>query len=306
MRRLLVFVCLLAGACSASLPAPSPTQQPTPTARVTLRTVGLGDGLVVDVPVSWSLDGMRGVNRGTQRLLLAGNTDLTAVSTLVGNGDVDAAGLQSGQATVEIESFCRLSCSGPTEETALPLDWTRAAPLNDRVLPSGRHELAVGFRWFGRPMFVVARWADDAPAADIAAIAAVARSVRADPPMPAIGEYQGWAGLGPVADIPAGSVRLVPLPTGAIVRPPYRVWDNEPFFIVREPQGIVAFSSKPLVDRRCVVAFNAPTDRFSCTVDGRTFSWTRRGGYLGPEPASDMRPLTVVVRDGSAWVAYSD
>jgi hypothetical protein len=41
-------------------------------------------------------------------------------------------------------------------------------------------------------------------------------------------------------------------------------------------------------------------------VDGRLISWTRRGAYLGPEPASDMRPLTVIVRDGSVWVAYAD
>jgi hypothetical protein len=244
MRRLLVISCLLASACTAALPAPSSTPRPTATARITLRSVGLGNGLTVDVPVGWSLDGARGVNRGTYRLLLAANADVAELPTVAGNGDVDAAALQSGAATVEIESFCRLSCLGPTDETSLPLDWARAAALSDRTLPSGRHELAVGLRWFDRPMLVVARWADDAPAADIAAIAAVARSVRADPPLTATGEYNGWAGLGPLASIPLGTVRLVPLPAGAIIRPPYRTWDNEPFFIVHEPTGVLAFSSK--------------------------------------------------------------
>lgn len=128
-------------------------------------------------------------------------------------------------------------------------------------------------------MFVVARWADDAPAADIAALAAVARSVRADPALRATGEWNGWAGLGPLADVPAGAVRLVPLPAGAIVRSPYR---------------------------RCAVAFDVASDHFTCVVDGRTLASTRHGAYLGPEPASDMRPLAVVVRDGSVWVRYSD
>ncbi len=307
MRRLLLSVCLLAPACTTALPIPPPTTaQPTPTARVSLRSVGLENGLVVDVPVGWSLLGFGGINRGTQRLVLASNVDVAALPTLEGNGDVDPAALLNGQATVEIESFCRFSCSGPTEETALPLDWTKAGPLFEHALSPGRHELAVGLRWFGRPMFVVARWVDDAPAADIAAIAAVARSIRADPPLPATGEWSGWDGLGPLADIPTAGARLVPLPVGAIIRPPYRTWDNEPFFIVREPQGVLAFSSKPLVDRRCVVAYDTPTDRFTCTVEVRTFAWTRRGSYLGPEPASDMRPLTVIVRDGSVWVRYSD
>ena len=307
MRCLLLSVCLLAGACTSALPPPAiATSEPAPTARVSLRTVGLGGGLVVDVPVGWSLDGFRSINRGTQRLLLAGNVEVTALATLAGNGDVDAAALQSGQATVEIESFCRLSCSGPTEETPLPLDWAKAAPLFERVLPGDQHELAIGFRWFGRPMFVVGRWAGDVPAADIAAIAAVAASIRADPPLPATGEYNGWAGLGHLADIPSGAVRLMPLPAGATVAPSWRTWPNEPFFIVREPQGLVAFSQKPLADRRCSVTFDSASDHFTCTLDGRTFAWTRRGSYLGPEPASDMRPLTVVVRDDSVWVLYSD
>jgi hypothetical protein len=306
MHRLLLSVCLLAVSCTSALPPPSATPQATATARVSLRTIDLGGGLVIDVPVGWSLDGFRAINRGTQRLLLAANFDITTLATLPGNGDVDPAALQPGQATVEIESFCRLSCSGPTEETPLPLDWAKAAPLFERVLPGDRHELAIGFRWFDRPMFVVGRWAGDAPAADIAAIAAAAESIRAEPPLPATGEYNGWAGLGQLAAITTGAVRLMPLPANATVAPYWRTWPNEPFFIVREPQGLVAFSQKPLADRRCAVAFDAAADRFTCTVDGRTFAWTRRGSYLGPEPASDMHPLAVVVRDGSVWVRYSD
>jgi len=306
--RLLVAVCLLASACTASLPFPSPTStaQPTATARVTLRTVGLGNGLAVDVPVGWSLDGLRTVNFGTQRLLLAANVDIATLPKLDANYDVDAAALLSGQASIEIESFCRLSCSGPTDETPLPLDWTNAVAITQRVMPSGRHELAIGLRWFDRPLFVVARWSDDAPAADIAALAAVAQSVRPESPLPATGEWDGWDGLGPLAEIPPGTVRLVPLPAGATIRSPYRIWDNEPFFVVRLTEGVVAFSSKPLVDRRCVIAFDAPSDHFTCTVDQRTFAWSRRGAYLGPEPASDMRRLPVIVRDGTVWVAYSD
>ena len=308
MHRLLLSVCLLVVSCTSALPPPATTPRAAPTARVTLRTVdlGIGTGLVADVPVGWSLDGFRSVNRGTQRLLLAANVDVTTLATLVGNGDVDVSALQSGQATVEIESFCRLACSGPTEETPLPLDWAKAAPLFGRVVPGDRHELAIGFRWFDRPMFVVGRWAGDAPAADIAAIAAVAASIRAEPALPSTGEYNGWVGLGRIGELPTGGVRLVPLPAGAILRTHYRLYDNEPFFIVREPQGILALSQKPLVDRRCVVAFDAAADHFTCTVDGRTFAWTRRGSYLGPEPATDMHSLTVVVRDGSIWVRYSD
>lgn len=280
---------------------------PTPTARVSLRTVDVGHGLglVADVPVDWSLDALRMVNRGTQRWILASNTELAGLPIVEGNGDIDTAALKSGQVTVEIESFCRLSCNGPTEETPLPLDWANAVPLYPRPLPPGRHELAVGFRWFSQPLFIVARWVDDAPAADLAAIAAIAQSIRAEPPPPATGEYQGWAGVGRLADIPSGAVRLMPLPVNATVAPSWRS-PYEPFFIVREPQGVIAFSQKPLVDRRCVVSFDTQTDQFTCTVDGRTFAWTRRGSYLGPEAASDMHTLTVVVRDGSVWVSYTD
>lgn len=307
MHRLLLSVGLLAVSCTSALPPPSATPQATPTARVTLRTVDVGPGLglVADLPVGWSLDALRNVNWGTQRWILASNTDVAGLPVVENNGDVDAAALTSGQVTVEIESFCRILCKGPTDETPLPLDWANAVALRS-PLPDGRHELGLGFRWFSQPLFIVARWVDDAPAADIAAIAAIARSVRADPAVPAVGEYRGWTGLGPLAAIPDSSVRLVPLPPGAISRSPYRLYDNEPFFIVRDPQGLLAFPQKPLLDRRCIVAFDVSSDRFTCGVDGRTVAWTRRGSFLGPEPASDMHSLTVIVRDGSVWVDYAD
>lgn len=308
VRRLVMLAWVLASACTAALPAPSPSPsvpQAQPTARAALRSIGLGNGLTVDVPIGWSLKGPGNVNRATWRLLLAGNIDVASLATVPNNGDVDVAALPSGSVTLEVEYFCSLFCQGPTDETPLPLDWSVAAAFGGSQ-PAGRHELALGFRWFDQPLFLVARWVDDAPAADVAAIADIVRSVRADPAPPATGEFDGWAGLGPLAAIPLGTVRLIPLPAGAIIRPPYRTWDNEPFYIVHEPTGVLAFSSKPLVDRRCVVAFDAPSDQFRCTVDGRTFAWTRRGSYLGPEPASDMHPLTVIVRDGSVWVAYSE
>lgn len=307
MHRILLIACLLASACTAALPLPSPTAspQPQPTARVSLRSIGLGNGLTVDVPVGWDLTGLSHVNRVTQRVLLVGNVELASLPTIPGNGDLDAAALPPGSVTVEVETFCGMFCQGPADESALPLDWSQAVPRTTD-LPAGRHDATLGVRWFARSFLIVGRCADDAPAADVAAIADIARSVRADPAPPPTGEFNGWAGLGPLAAIQPGSVRLVPLPAGAIIRAAYRPWDNEPFFIVREPHGVLAFSSKPLVDRRCVVAFDVPTDHFTCTVDGRTFAWTRRGSYLGPEPASDMRPMPVMVRDGSVWVAYSD
>jgi hypothetical protein len=304
MHRLLLSACLLASACTTATPIPTPTPQPTPTPRVTLRSIGLGNGLVADVPVGWSLAGAGIVNRATQRALLAANVEIDGLPTLPGNGDVDAAALRSGQVTVEIETFCRMACVGPTDESRLPLDWAAAAPIYDRTLPAGRHELGLGFRWFDAPLYVVARWVDDAPAADIAAIADIARSVRPERPVPAAGEFNGWAGLGPLTDIPVGTVRFTPLPADAIVQQPYRVWDVVPFFLVRGRQNLYAFVSRPLSDQRCEIGYDDVADRFRCTLDGRTYEWTRFGRYLGPEPASDLSQHRVIVRDGLVWVLY--
>jgi hypothetical protein len=303
MRRLLLSVCLLAS-CTTALPPPSVTATPTATARVSLRSVGLGNGLVVDVPVGWSLAGAGNVNRATQRALLAANVDIAVLPTLPGNGDVDAAALQSGQVTVEIESFCRMACTGPSDETRLPLDWGSAASIYERALPSGRHEVALGFRWFDTPLFVVGRWVDDALASDIAAIAEIARSIRPERPVPPTGEFNGWAGLGPLADIPVGTVRFTPLPAGAIVQQPHRMWDTVPFYLVRGKQNLYAFVSRPLHDQRCEIGYDAAADRFRCAIDGRTYEWTRFGRYLGPEPASDLTQHRVIVRDGLVWVQY--
>jgi hypothetical protein len=305
MRRLLVIACLLASACTTALPTPSPTASPQsqPTARVSLRSVGLGNGLTIDVPVGWEITGLSYVNRVTQRLLLVGNRDLASLPTIPGNGDLDAAALPSGSVTVEVETFCGMSCQGPPDESALPLDWSQAVPRMTG-LPAGRHELMLGVRWFDRPFLIVARWADDASASDIAAIADITRSVRADPAPPATGEYNGWAGLGQLASIPVGSVQFEALPPGAIIRPPYRVWDNEPYFLVRGKQNVYAFVSRPLHDQRCEVHYEIASDLFSCTIDGRTYQWTRFGHYLGPEPASDLSQHQVMVRGGSVWVRY--
>src|SRR6185503_9512128 len=129
------------------------------------------------------------------------NGDLTGLGTVPNNGDVDVASLPSDRVVVAVESFCRLSCSGPTTETALPLDWTAAVPLTPTQPPTGKHELALGFRWFDAPLFVVAR------------------CVRPDPSPPAMGEYAGWDGIGPLSAIGVGSVSLRPLPPGAVLRP---------------------------------------------------------------------------------------
>jgi len=192
---------------------------------VSLRSIGVGNGLTLDVPIGWDLKGAGFVNRATTRLLLAGNIDIGSLASVPNNGDVDVAALPSGSVTVEVESFCSLFCNGPADETPLPLNWSAAVAFNG-TQPSGRHALALGFRWFDRPLFLVARWVDDAPDADVAAIADIVRSVRADPPLPATGEYNRWDGLGPLASIPPGTVRLVPLPAGATIRPPYQNWDN--------------------------------------------------------------------------------
>jgi len=305
MRRLLAVACLLASACTAALPAPAPTAspQPQPTARASLRSIGLGNGLTVDVPIGWDLKAAGNVNRVAQRMLLVGNVDLASLPLIPGNGDLDAAALPSGSVTVELETLCSMFCQGPEAESALPLDWSDAVPRTT-ALPAGRHEATLGVRWFARAFLIVARWADDAPAADIAAIADMARSVRADPVPPAAGEYHGWAGLGPLASIAIGSVTFEPLPPGALVRQPYRVWDNVPYFLVRGRQNLYAFVSRPLNDQRCEIHYDITSDHFSCSIDGRTYEWTRFGRYLGPEPASDLSQHFVIVRDGSVWVDY--
>jgi len=275
-----------------------------------MRVVALGNGLAIDIPESWTLSGPDLVNRATQRFLLAGNGMLDGLPGLPGNGDVDAANLPSGRVTVEIESFCRLGCRGPEDETALPFDWSAAAPvfasLEPAISAAGRHEIGVAVRWFEQPIFMVARWADDAPAADVAAIPLIARSLRADPLPLGGGEYRGWADVGPLAAMPVGTVRFQPLPDGAIIRPPYRAWDNVPYFLVRGKQDLYAFVSRPLNDQRCDIHYDIGADRFSCTVDGRAFEWTRFGRYLGPEPQSDLPQHRVIVRDGVVWVYYYD
>jgi hypothetical protein len=261
--------------------------------------------LRLEIPAHWTWDAsVAYVNRGTQRHFLAANGPLADLPAVPGNGDVDASALPSGRVVVEVEAFCRLACSGPTTETPLPLDWTMATPLFSRTLPSGRSERAVAFRWFDQPLFVVARWADDAPAADIAAIADLARSIHAEPAPPASGEYRGWAGLGALVNIPVGSVTLTSLPAGAIIRPSYRTYDNVPFYVVRGKQGIYAFRSRAFFDERCLVGYDPVADRFTCTVPGRVYEWTRFGRYLGPEPASNLTQHRVIVRDGQVWVRY--
>lgn len=262
-------------------------------------------GLSLEVPARWSWNATpAAVNRATQRYLIAANGPLTDLPELPGNGDVDASALPSGRVVIEVESFCRLACTGPTNESSLPLDWSSAKPLLDRALPSGRHELAIGFRLFDQPTFMVARWADDALAADIAAISEVVRSIRTEPNPPAAGEYRGWAGIGPLANIPVGSVTLAPLPAGAAIRPPYRTYDNVPFYVVRGKQGIYAFRSRAFFDERCLIQYESVADRFACTVPGHSYEWTRFGRYLGPEPASDLTQHRVIVRDGQVWVRY--
>lgn len=134
-----------------------------------MRAVPLGNGLAIDIPETWTLAGPREINRATQGLLLAANRELDSLPTLSGNGDVDAAALPSGSIVIELESFCRSICAGPQSETELPFDWRSAAPLSERTLPSGRHEIGAAVRWFDQSIYMVARWADDAPAADIAA-----------------------------------------------------------------------------------------------------------------------------------------
>ena len=313
VRRLAVIALLASAACtpsqtappSSTPPAPLSSAQPAVRAPAPVRVALYDQGLSLEIPPQWTWNAGFGlVNRATNRYFLSANGPLTDLPQVPGNGDVDASGLPSGRVVVELLAFCRFSCSGPTDETPLPLDWGAAAPLFSRVLPSDRHELSLGFRVFDRALFFVARWADDAPAADIAAIANVARSVRADPPLPATGEYRGWDGLGPLANIPIGSVTLTPLPVGAIIRPPYRTYDNGPFYVVRGKQGIYAFASRAFFDQSCQIQYDATADHLTCAVPGRTYTWTRFGTYLGPEPASNLTQHRVIVRDGQVWVRY--
>ena len=243
------------------------------------------------------------VNRATYRYLIAANGPLGGFPVLPGNGDVDAAALPSGRVVVQILLYCRLSCSGPQTETTLPLDWAAAGRLSERVLPADRHELGLGFRWFDRPMFMVVRWAGDAPARDIAAISDIARSVRADPAPSLVGDYRGWIQVGPLATVVTGSVRLVLPPAGATSVDGRQVW---PFYLVRGNHNLFAFASRPPYDHRCDIAYDTATDLFGCDVDGGRLQWTRFGRHLGPDPASDMWRHRVIVRDGLVWVSYQD
>jgi hypothetical protein len=311
MLRSLVATLLICSACvSQQIPAP-PSTMPVPMPSVhagsptpTVQSVSFGNGLELDVPTGWAWsNATEMVNRATYRYLIASNGPLGGFPVLVGNGDVDAAALPSGRVVVQVLLYCRLSCSGPQDETALPLDWSMAGRLNERALPPDRHELGLGFRWFDRPMFVVARWAADAPQGDLTAIADIARSVRPDPTLPSAGDYQGWVNVGPLATVVTGSLRLIAPPAGATSVYGRQVW---PFFLVRGKQTIFAFASRPPYDHRCDIAYDVGTDLFSCDVDGQTLRWSRFGRYLGPEPASDMSRHRVIVRDGTVWVRYED
>ena len=313
MLRLAVIAVLALSACtppqtvpsSSSAPVRSSSPQPAvrPQAVVSVNLYERGLSLEIPQPWAWN-SGIGFINRATSRYFLAANGPLTDLPVVPGNGDVDASALPNGRVVVAVEEFCRLGCNGPTTETPLPLDWSTAAPFLDRTLPGGRHELALGFRLFDQPLFVIARWADDAPPADIAAIASVVRSIRPYPVPPATGEYRGWDGVGPLANIPVGSVTLTPLPPGAIIRPPYRTYDNAPFYVVRGKQGVYAFASRAFFNQSCQIQYDATADRLTCAVPGRTYEWTRFGTYLGPEPASNLTQHRVIVRDGQVWVRY--
>jgi hypothetical protein len=313
VRRLAVFAIVALAACTPSqtvpspstLPVPSSSAQPAVRAPASVRVNLYDQGLSLEIPAQWTWNaGFAPVNRATSRYFLAANGPLTDLPVVPGNGDFDAAVLPAGRVVVAVEQSCRLACYGPSTETPLPLDWGTAASFIGRTLPSDRHELSLAFRLFDKPLFIVARWADDAPAADIAAIANVARSVGIDPAPPATGEFRGWDGIGPLANIASGSVMLTPLPTGAIIRPPYRTYDNAPFYVVRGKQGIYAFASRAFFNQSCVIQYDAAADHLTCTVPGRTYAWTRFGTYLGPEPASNLTQHRVIVRDGQVWVRY--
>ncbi len=300
----------LFGACTPSpveIATAPPSASPSPPGGIggiAMRTVPFGDGLQIDVPSSWTLGPVGSVNRAAQRYLFAGNGDLSSLPTIVGNGDIDPAALPAGRFVLEIESFCRLLCQGPETETPFPLDWSSATAFLPAIgLPADRHQYSLAFRWFDRPYTVVARWADPA-SAEPALLPSIAASIRPTIVPPARGEYRGWDAIGADADIPVGTVRLEPLPAGAVIRPPNRTWDNEPFFIVRGRQHIFAWTTRPLVERRCVITYDSVADHFTCTVDSRTYAWTRFGRYLGPEPNSDLAQHRVIVRDGTVWVYY--
>jgi hypothetical protein len=311
--RLALIALLASAACTPSqtlpppsvLPVPSSSAQPAARAPASVKINLYERGLSLEIPAQWTWNAGFGiVNRATTRYFLAANGPLTDLPAVPGNGDVDASALPNGRVVVELLAFCGLACYGPTTETPLPLDWGTATPPFGGTLPSDRHELSLGFRVFDQPLFLVARWADDAPPADVAAIANVARSVLADPAPPATGEYRGWDGLGPLANIAVGSVTLTPLPSGATIRPPYRTYDNVPFYLVRGKQGIYAFRSRAFFDDRCQVAYDLVADRLACSVPGRVYEWTRFGTYLGSEPASNLTQHRVIVRDGQVWVRY--
>src|SRR5256886_1397599 len=313
--RFLALIALLASAaCTPSQTAPASSIPPVPTTRVRPAArapapvkVNLYDqGLSLEIPARWTWNAGYGfINRATGRYFLAANGPLTDLPVVPGNGDFDAAALPAGRVVVEVEQSCRFfGCYGPSMEPPLPLVGGAAAPSPGRTLPSDRHELSLAFSVFDQPLFVVARWADDAPAADIAAIADMVRSVRPDPAPPATGEFRGWDGLGPLANIPVGNVTLTPLPTGAIVRSLHRTYDNAPFYVVRGKQGIYAFASRAFFNQSCVIQYDTAADRLTCAVPGRVYEWTRFGTYLGPEPASNLTQHRVIVRDGQVWVRY--
>lgn len=310
-----LFACAVALACA---PAPSVTASPTtstaaappvPTAAgiggVSTRTAALRSGLSIDIPSSWTVAGEALVNKATDRELIASNVDVASLPLFRGNGDVDTAALAPGRFVLEIESFCSLSCQGPTAETDLPIDWTKAVDMAaGQAFPAGRHQLGVAARWFDHPFFVVARWADPA-AAELALMPAIVRSLRPTTPPPARGEYLGWDGVAALSDVPVGSVRWEPLPQGAVVQQPLRAYDAAPFFLVRGKQGIYAFVALPLNDTRCVIYYDPSADRFRCGIEARMYEWTRFGRYLGPEPLSDLTQHRVIVRDGIVWVGYT-
>lgn len=304
MRWLFLSAWVLISACTSvvPIPAPAPTAAVPIIAPSTVGVVALGNGLAIDVPLSWQIAEGGIVNRGIQRLLMVGNGDLASLPTIPGNGDVDPTTLPSGRVVVEIEVFCRLACRGPETETALPLDWSTAAPLYDRALPVGRHEMAVAFRWFGQPIYIVARWADDAPAADITAIPSIVRSVRADPLPPTTGLYGDWLGLGMLTDLPIGTVRTVPFPVGG--RPSSQPEASAPFFVVRGRVHTLAFIARSYVGLNCELRYDGDAGQFTC-VDDPSIRWSHFGTWLGARlVARNLVQHPVLIRDGAIWVNY--